>query len=79
MRVVRSRASATVPARANGPSSSMSPFNVSGWRDENITRCPALTKSAPSAPPSRPAPMVLMLRGCYRPAPLEPAQAKTSR
>src|SRR5262249_51173464 len=30
---------------------------------ENITRCPALTKSAPSAPPSRPAPMVLMLRG----------------
>jgi hypothetical protein len=45
--------------------------HVGIWRDENITRCPALTKSAPSAPPSRPAPMALMLRegplaGCAR-------------
>src|SRR5690349_8217941 len=30
---------------------------LSGWRDENITGCPALTNSSPSAPPIRPAPI----------------------
>ena len=39
-------ASATVPARASGPSLATRSFSSSGWRDENSTGWPALTQSA---------------------------------
>src|SRR5215831_17851781 len=54
-------ASAVVPARAVGPAAATRSFNSSGCREENITGWPSLANSVPSAPPSRPAPMVAIL------------------
>ena len=39
------------------------PVMFSGWRDENITGCPAFTNSSPRAPPMRPAPTMPILSG----------------
>src|ERR1700759_744413 len=55
-------ASATDPARALGPAAATRSLSCSGWRDENITGCPALANIVPSAPPSLPAPIVAILR-----------------
>src|SRR5579863_1375444 len=54
----KATASAVVPARAVGPAAATRSFNSSGWREENITGWPSLAYRLPSAPPSRPAPMV---------------------
>src|ERR1044071_4323994 len=54
-------ASATLPALASGPSPSTISFSCSGWREENMTGWPVLTNKAPSALPSRPAPIVAIL------------------
>jgi len=54
-------ASATVPALAFGPALATRSFSESGLREENITGWPSLANSVPSAPPSRPAPIVAIL------------------
>src|SRR6185312_10213680 len=54
----KATASAVVPARAVGPAAATSPLSSSGCREENITGWPSFANKVPSAPPSRPAPMV---------------------
>src|SRR3954451_14006055 len=56
-------ASATVPALAFGPAPATRSVSCSGCRDENMTGCPAFAKRVPSAPPSRPEPIVAILSG----------------